>query len=162
MRLLTIWFGANDSVLPAERQHVPLAQFAANLKQLITMVRSPSSEYYSPKTRILLISPPPVNTYQRSMDLASRNPPRECDRDFEFTKLYARAVVKIAQEEGVAVADIWTVIWEAAGREEQALSAYLLDGLHLNEKGYEVWGISICVKVSIDHLFLLSSPTTPS
>ena len=96
------------------------------------------------------------------MDLASRNPPRECDRDFEFTKLYARAVVKIAQEEGVAVADIWTVIWEAAGREEQALSAYLLDGLHLNEKGYEVWGISICVKVSIDHLFLLSSPTTPS
>lgn len=103
------------------------------------MVKSPSSEYYSPKTRILLISPPPVNTYQRGADLASRNPPRKCDREFEFTKLYAEAVTKTAQEEGVAVADLWSVIWEAAGKDERALSAYLLDGLHLNAKGYEVW-----------------------
>jgi len=125
------------------------------------MVRSPSSEYHSPKTRILLISPPPVNTYQRSAELASRNPPRECDREFEFTQLYAEAVVKTAQEEGVAVADVWTVVWEAAGRDERALSAYLLDGVHLNAKGYEVWDISICVKVSTDYLFSLSSPTSP-
>ena len=126
------------------------------------MVRSSSSEYYSPKTRILLISPPPVNTYQRGAELASRNPPRVCDREFGFTKLYAEAVVKTAQEEGVAIADIWTVIWEAAGKEERALSAYLSDGLHLNAKGYEVRGISTCVEVSIDHLFVLSLPTTPS
>lgn len=104
------------------------------------MVRSPSSEYYSPKTRILLVSPPPVNTYQRCADLASRNPPRECDRKFEFTKLYAEAVVKTAQEEEVAVADVWSAIWEAAGKDERALSAYLSDGLHLNAKGHEVWG----------------------
>lgn len=104
------------------------------------MVRSPSSEYYSPKTRILLISPPPVNTYQRRAELASRDPPRECDREFEFTQLYAEAVVKTGQEEGVAVADIWTVVWEAAGKDERALSTYLLDGLHLSAKGYEVRG----------------------
>ncbi|KAF9650917.1 GDSL Lipase/Acylhydrolase [Thelephora ganbajun] len=138
VRLLTIWFGANDSVLPSERQHVPLAQFIANLKHLITMVKSPSSEYYSPKTRILLISPPPVNTYQRSAELVSRDPPRNCDREFGFTKLYAEAVVKTAQEEGAAVVDVWTVLWEAAGKDERALSAYLLDGLHLNAKGYEL------------------------
>ena len=105
------------------------------------MVRSPSSEYYSPETRILLVSPPPVNTYQRSADLATRNPPRVCDREFGFTKLYAEAVVKTAQEEGVAIADVWTVIWEAAGKDERALSEYLLDGLHPNAKGYEVRGI---------------------
>jgi len=141
VRLLIIWFGANDSVLPSERQHVPLAQFTANLKHLITMVKSPSSEYYSPKSRILLISPPPVNTYQRSAELASRDPPRKCDREFDFTKLYAEAVVKTAREEGVAVADVWTLLWDAARKDEQALSAYLLDGLHLNKKGYEVWGV---------------------
>jgi len=105
------------------------------------MVKSPSSEYYSPKSRILLISPPPVNTYQRSAELASRDPPRKCDREFDFTKLYAEAVVKTAREEGVAVADVWTLLWDAAGKDEQALSAYLLDGLHLNKKGYEVWGV---------------------
>ena len=49
-----------------------------------------------------------------------------------------RSVVNTAQEEGVAVADVWTVLWEAAGKDERALSAYLLDGLHLNAEGYEV------------------------
>lgn len=104
------------------------------------MVRSPSSEYYSPKTRIMLISPPPVNTYQRGAELASRDPPRSCDREFGVTKLYAEAVVNTAQEEGAAVADVWTAVWEAAGKDERALSGYLLDGLHLNAKGYEVRG----------------------
>jgi len=102
------------------------------------MVRSPSSEYYSPETRIVLISNPPVNTYQRGAELASRDPPKECDREFEFTKLYAEAVVTTAKEERVAVADVWTVLWEAAGKDERALSAYLSDGLHLNAKGYEL------------------------
>ena len=149
VRLLTIWFGANDSVLPSERQHVPLTQFIANLKHLITMVRSPSSEYYSQETRILLISNPPVNTHQRGADLASRDPPRECDRDFELTKLYAEAVIQTAKEEGVAVADVWTVLWEAAGKDERALSGWLLDGLHLNAKGYEVFGyLDVCERIN--------------
>jgi len=126
------------------------------------MVRSPSSEYYSPETRILLISPPPVNTYQRGADLATRDPPRTCDREFGFTRLYAEAVVKTAQEERVSVADIWTVVWEAAGKDERALSRYLLDGLHLNAEGYEVRVILVCVKVSNDHLFVPSSPTMQS
>jgi lysophospholipase L1-like esterase len=102
------------------------------------MVKSPTSEYHSPKTRVLLISNPPVNTYQRAADLASRDPPRKCDREFEFTRQYAEAVVKSAQEGGIPVADVWTVLWEAAGKDERALSAYLTDGVHLNEKGYEV------------------------
>lgn len=126
------------------------------------MIKSPSSEYYSPETRILLISNPPVNTYQRGEELASRDPPRKCDREFELTKLYAEAVINTAKEEGVAVADVWTVLWEAAGKDERALSAYLSDGLHLNAKGYEVRDISMCVNVSDDHVLGLSSPTTPS
>ena len=109
------------------------------------MVKSPSSEYYSPETRILLISNPPVNTNQRGADLASRDPPRKCDREFELTKLYAEAVVNTAKEEGVAIADVWAVIWEAAGKDERALSTYLSDGLHLNAKGHEVRGLlNVC------------------
>ena len=64
---------------------------------------------------------------------------------FDFTRLYAEAVVQTAEEEGVAVADIWTVVWEAAGKREEALNAYLSDGLHLNAKGYEVRGhLNMC------------------
>lgn len=119
-------------------QHVPLPKFKENLKHLISMVRSKSSAYYSPSTSIILILPPPVNTYQRNADLASRAPPRKPDRKFEITKLYAEAVLEVGAEEGVPTVDAYSRLWEAAGQDEKALSSYLLDGLHLNEAGYQV------------------------
>ena len=74
------------------------------------------------------------------MTSASLNLPWECRREFWFTKQYAEAVVETALEEEVAVADVWTAIWEAAGKDDRALNAYLLDGVQLNAKGYEVQG----------------------
>jgi len=62
--LLTIWFGCNDACLSGSPQHVPLTTFAANLTTLIQMVRSPESPYYSPITKIILINPPPINSFQ--------------------------------------------------------------------------------------------------
>lgn len=102
------------------------------------MVHSPKSRYYSPQTRIILISPPPLNEYQRRADLASRTPPLNLDRTFDTTKQYAEAVRDVAREKGVAFTDVWTVVWGAAGKNQQALSKYLYDGLHLNEEGYRV------------------------
>ncbi|KAF9069700.1 SGNH hydrolase-type esterase domain-containing protein [Rhodocollybia butyracea] len=138
VRLLLIWFGANDSCIAPSPQYVPLVKFASNLKHLISLVQSPRSFYYSPKTRIILATPPPVNTYQRGADLAGRNPPIQLDREFENTKMYADTVKDIAHEEEVAVVDIWTKLYEAAGREERSLSAFLTDGLHLNGAGYKL------------------------
>lgn len=102
------------------------------------MIRSKSSAHYSPATRILLISPPPVNTYQRNAILAARDPPQQPDRKFEITKLYAEAVLEVGAEAGVIVVDAYSSLWDAAGHDEQALRKYLADGLHLNEAGYEV------------------------
>lgn len=73
-----------------------------------------------------MITPPPVNTHQWT------------DRIFEETKLYAEAAKEVGAQVGVPVADVWTEIWEAAGRDERACERYLLDGLHLNAAGYEV------------------------
>lgn len=144
VRLLTIWFGANDACLVPSPQHVPLSKFTSNIAQLVHTVTSPTSARYSPKTRIILITPPPVNTFQRGADLASREPPLKLDRDFDVTRQYAEAVKEVATREGVAVVDCWTLLWEAAGKDERALSAYLYDGLHLNGAGY---GVSVCVSV---------------
>jgi len=94
--------------------------------------------HHTSDTRILLISPPPVNTFDRRAELASRDPPVELDRDFEVTKRYAEAVRKVAKEEGVAIVDVWTKIWEAAGKQEIGLKGFLRDGLHLNAAGYDV------------------------
>lgn len=83
-----------------------------------------------------------MNTHQRGADLASRSPPQALDRLFDTTKAYADAVKTVgdsyAEDANVAVLDIWTDLWEAAGKDERALSRYLLDGLHLNADGYEV------------------------
>lgn len=108
------------------------------MKHLVQMVKSPTSAYYSPTTRIILITPPPVDTYQRRADLESRNPPIALDRLFSTTEAYAQAVKDVAAEENVAVVDVWGPLWEAVGKEEKSLNKFLIDGLHLNEAGYQV------------------------
>ncbi|KAF8823427.1 hypothetical protein HHX47_DHR10000294 [Lentinula edodes] len=137
VRLLIIWFGANDSCLVQSPQHVPLRKFASNLKHLVNLVQSPKSDYYSPNTRIILVTSPPVNTYQRRANLEARDPPLLLDRDFESTKTYAETVKGIAQEEAVGIIDIWTKMWDAAGHNEQSLSNFLYDGLHLTGVGFQ-------------------------
>jgi len=137
IRVLTIWFGANDACIPPSPQHVPLPKFISNLKYMVSFVKSLNSNN-TPKTRILLISPPPVNTIDRAADLAARNPPLQLDREFEVTRRYAQAVEQVAREEGVAFVDIWNRIWDAAGHEEGNLRTFLRDGLHLNAAGYSI------------------------
>ncbi|KAF5391475.1 hypothetical protein D9757_001940 [Collybiopsis confluens] len=138
VRLLVIWFGANDACLIPSPQHVPPAKFESNIKHFVDLVQSPRSEYYSRDTRIILVTPPPVNTHARRADLEGRSPPLQLDRDFETTRRYAEIVKDVALEKKVGIVDIWTRIWDAAGRDEGALNKYLGDGLHLNGAGYEL------------------------
>ena len=84
------------------------------------------------------MTPPPVITEVRAANLAARNPPIALDRNFLVTKQYAEAVLDVAALEGVAVVDIWSAMFKAAGEEEQNLTQFLVDGLHPNKAGYEV------------------------
>jgi hypothetical protein len=43
IKLMTIWFGTNDSVLEGESQHVPLDKYKANLSHLDTKILRPKS-----------------------------------------------------------------------------------------------------------------------
>ncbi|KAI9056868.1 SGNH hydrolase [Trametes sanguinea] len=138
VRILVIWFGANDAAPPPKDQHVPLDRFRANLRKLLWMVRAPESPRYSPETRIVLMTPPPVNTAQRDRAQRAKSPPKELDRDFETTRRYAEAVVEVGKQEGVPVVDLWNKLFDAAGRQEAGLEKFLTDGLHLNEKGYAI------------------------
>lgn len=138
IRLLLIWFGANDSCLPGTFQHVPLPLFSSNLAKMIQLVSAPASDRYSPETKILLLTPPPVNTHQRGAALAARDPPIPLDRAFDVTARYADAVREVGRTEGVPVVDVYTRLWEGCGKDESKLSKYLRDGLHVNEEAYIV------------------------
>ncbi|KZT67829.1 SGNH hydrolase [Daedalea quercina L-15889] len=138
VRLLTIWLGANDAAQPPTRQHVPLAQYRANLRALVRTVASPDSPRYSPATRVLLLTPPPVSEPMWARRQAEKVPPRALDRRFDVTRAYADAVREVAGELGVHVVDVWSAIWTRAGEKEEGLAEYLRDGLHLTESGYNV------------------------
>ncbi|KDQ59533.1 hypothetical protein JAAARDRAFT_33109 [Jaapia argillacea MUCL 33604] len=133
VRLLTIFYGANDAALAPSPQHVELPTYKSNLTKLIHMVTSPSSQWYSPETKIILIAPPPVNPVQWAEHIGGVS-----DRKFEVTKLYAEAVKEVGATEGLPVVDSWTGIWDKTGHDQSKLPTYLSDGLHLTPAGYEV------------------------
>jgi len=136
IRLLIVWLGANDSVLPWREQYVPLSLFTENLTDIVHTVSSPSSEYYFPDTKIILLTPPPINTHQRGADLAKRG--LELDRDFNQTAQYAEAVREVSRKENIPLVDVYTRLWEGCGKEEKNLTKYMTDGLHVNVEAYTV------------------------
>ena len=131
VRLLTIWFGANDACLPEFTQHVPLSRFSENLATMVHAIRAPESSCYSPETRVLLITPPPIHVPSMGVDMQST-------RTFEVTKAYAEEVKKVGEAENVPVVDAWTGVWKAAGKSKEGVKGFLTDGLHLSKAGYEV------------------------
>lgn len=141
--MLTIRFGANDACIKPSPQHVPLERFEANIRKMISLVQS-----RSPDTRILLITAPPVNTHQRKADLESRDPPQALDRLFETSKQYADAVKALGDELGLGVVDAWSSLWDACGQDEAGFAQFSGDGLHLNERGYEVSDACLYVRRS--------------
>ncbi|KAG8967050.1 hypothetical protein FRC03_010798 [Tulasnella sp. 419] len=138
IRLLTLWFGANDACLEPSPQYVTRDKFIQNLRQMISMVQSSDSEHYSPDTRIILITPPPISETARAADLSSRNPPIALDRSASNTKSFADAVIELGKELSLPVVDIYGPISEASGGTDDGLVPYLYDGLHLSAAGYKI------------------------
>ncbi|KAF8497245.1 SGNH hydrolase [Russula emetica] len=129
VRLITIWFGANDASLPGFTQHVPLSRFSENLTTMAHAIRAPDS--HSPETRLLLITPPPIHVPSMDVDM-------QPTRTFDVTKAYAEEVKKVGEAENVPVVDVWTRIWEAAGKNKETVKDFFTDGLHLGKSGYEI------------------------
>ncbi|KAG5304213.1 GDSL Lipase/Acylhydrolase [Histoplasma capsulatum G186AR] len=163
VRLMIVFFGANDAVLPGFEQHVPLPTYEANLRKILT---HPLIKEHK-ETNLLLLTPPPVDEYQFSAadtdtdmgtDTGTATPsgtPEPASvavmRKASQTKKYADACRQVGKALNVPVADIWTAFMTAAGWVEgqplpgsrdvpanKKLQALLSDGLHFNPAGYQV------------------------
>ncbi|WVW79006.1 hypothetical protein I302_100969 [Kwoniella bestiolae CBS 10118] len=154
IRLVTIWFGANDAVLPEFLQHIPLEEYTFNLNKILEKLTSMGSPYtvasQDGPLNIVLITPPPL--YPDMMgdeDFAGQ-------RDLENTRRYAEAVLdlgkkwKAKESQGgnwrIATVDMFDGILGEAGGKGEKLRPYFTDGLHLSTLGYTVlwkklWGI---------------------
>ncbi|KAJ2857988.1 isoamyl acetate-hydrolyzing esterase [Coemansia erecta] len=140
MRLITLFFGANDAQIAPYKQHVPLPEFSSNLRAIVETFSSPDSALYAPDALIVLITPPPVGEKMWSRDRESKSKP--FDRNNDVARQYAQAVVQLAAELDLPCVDLWSEIERRVeGLREMPFDGYeefTCDGLHLNAKGNDL------------------------
>lgn len=126
---VTIFFGANDSALKDEnpKQHIPLAEYAANLKSMVWYLQRAGV----PGSRVVLITPPPL--WEAAWEQECLLQGCRLNRLNSVVGEYAGACLQVAQDCGVDVLDLWTLMQ----KDTQDFSSYLSDGLHLSPKGNE-------------------------
>ncbi|KAK8853297.1 hypothetical protein IAR55_004001 [Kwoniella newhampshirensis] len=160
VRLVTIWLGTNDAVLPGHVQHVPLETFESNMNHFLTCLTSHDSGYAAAQNpqamNIILITPTIFSPLVWESDL----PDKERSRNLETTRKYKDAVLEIGEDwkgrmKGgpgwkLGVVDLWNGIVEANGGNEEGkeLEKFFNDGLHLTTEGYNVlWkGVTRVIK----------------
>lgn len=134
--------------MPGTAQSVPLEKYIDNLNYYISSLVEPSSAYYQPEARIVLISPPP---FVYSMRLEQPLPPhvpkgeQGKERTLERTRQFKDACVAVGNEWSqktsgkVQLLDLWKVIVTAAGSEnDNDLRPLFTDGLHLRPAAYRL------------------------
>ncbi|XP_051579452.1 isoamyl acetate-hydrolyzing esterase 1 homolog [Myxocyprinus asiaticus] len=124
---VTVFFGANDCALQDKnpQQHVPCQEYSENLKDIVTQLVSAGVS----KDKIIFITPPPLQEAAWEKECLLKG--SALNRLNSVAGQYAQACVQAAGHCGVDVLDLWTLMQ----RDGQDLSVYLLDGLHLSEKG---------------------------
>jgi len=138
VRLMTVFFGANDACLPGNPQHVPIDQYGQFVRQIV--------QYEGVKqhrTRIVLIVPAPIDEWQLSPG----------ERNAETTAKYAAACREVGRELDLPTLDLWTIFMTRAGWTEgsdapligskaaprnKVLDELLSDGLHFTPEAYRL------------------------
>jgi lysophospholipase L1-like esterase len=130
---VTVFFGANDASLIEQnpRQHVPIEEYGANLKQIVKQLRS-----NCPAATIVIVCPPPVCHEQRLTFLRTRYPETfngELERTNEAAGKYAATAEAVAAELSVPCVNLWQAMQDSAPND--AWHSFLSDGLHLSPQG---------------------------
>jgi isoamyl acetate esterase len=146
IRLVILFFGANDSAKAGTFQHVPIDDYTNNLSMMIERIHQ-----YSADTRIVVVTTPPVNEDQ--WHKASEQGGPDLRRSNKVAKAYAESAKEVARENKVPYVDLWSEIMNLAQdpdslknvngssdniSHKQDLSEFMSDGLHLGTLGCQV------------------------
>ncbi|EPS42541.1 hypothetical protein H072_3474 [Dactylellina haptotyla CBS 200.50] len=144
VKLLVLWLGANDCILStaASGQHVPLAEYKANLKAIINSTNMLT--HIAKGAKVIIVAPPAYNEYQGGAYNA--------DHKAVNHKAYAEAAGQVAAEMGHAFLDMWTIMMNSVGWQtgdpligdinvasSSGLASLLQDGLHPSAAGYKLF-----------------------
>ncbi|KAJ2332792.1 isoamyl acetate-hydrolyzing esterase [Coemansia sp. RSA 2681] len=128
-KLLIILLGSNDSLLPSNPRHVPIAEFKSNIEQMVASCL--------PGTRVVLITPPSLGEKL----YARHQTDRSMERTFESVKACADAVRDVARDLSVPCVDLWKAVEERTkdiGGDLDGYDAFSYDGVHLNAGGNDL------------------------
>lgn len=130
--LLTIFLGANDACILPHGEYVPLEDFEANIREFVDSVLI---EDKMADTKIVLITPPPINIPDPMEDInigpvtataaatITKDPKRDRGyRTYLSKKIYAEKIMEIAEDyeetERVIGLNLWKALIEAALKDQ--------------------------------------------
>ncbi|KIX03896.1 uncharacterized protein Z518_07449 [Rhinocladiella mackenziei CBS 650.93] len=138
IRLMTVFFGANDACLAGTPQHVPIGEYKQYLRNIVNYEGVKLHQ-----TNVVLIVPAPVDEWQLATG----------ERKAATTAKYASACREVGQELNLPILDLWTIFMLKAGWKEgstdaligskaapqnQVLGELLSDGLHFTPAAYRL------------------------
>lgn len=120
--LVIFYFGGNDSADPKFPfgKNVPLDEYVENMRKIALHIKC-----LSEKTRLIMLSAPAVNEKQLVENYGDNR-----GRTNERGKIYSEAGIKLGQQLGVPVIDLWSALYER--------SNVFWDGMHLTKEGSEI------------------------
>ena len=120
--------------MPLKNPHqtVPLDRYTTNLEAMIKIIRK-----YNASTRILVISPPPLDCNTWGEHCVAKG--RELDRSVDRTKLFRDGCIATCGSLSVPCIDTWKLFMPPGGEYNLNLAGpFLSDGLHFSSKGNEL------------------------
>ncbi|XP_010509212.1 PREDICTED: GDSL esterase/lipase At2g38180-like isoform X1 [Camelina sativa] len=126
--LVIVYFGGNDSMDPHPSgfgPHVPLSEFIDNMRQIGEHLLG-----LSDKTRVIFLTPPPMNEKQIQIVFGGMVKGRSNER----CRPYAEALLNLCREINVKGVDIWTAIQQ----QDDWLNSCFTDGIHFTAKASEI------------------------
>lgn len=129
--LVIVYFGGNDSMKPHPSglgPHVPLNEYIENMKKIALHLKS-----LSEKTHIIFLSAPPINE-AKIRESESLSVFGDLGRTNEACRKYSEACIKLCDEIGVKVIDLWTSLQ----KRDDWLTVCFTDGIHLSSEGSKI------------------------
>ncbi|CAJ1947689.1 unnamed protein product [Cylindrotheca closterium] len=136
VKLITIWFGANDASLAKHNphHHVPIDEYSNNLKRLVISAK----ETY-PTAGLVMITPPPVHHEQRFEYQKQRYGDKATgtlERTLDNAEKYADACKTVASQLDVPCLNMFDLMVKEGG-DNCGFGKYLWDGLHFSSEGHD-------------------------
>nr|XP_034923769.1 GDSL esterase/lipase CPRD49-like isoform X1 [Populus alba] len=133
--LVIVYFGGNDSMGPHSSglgPHVPLDEYMENMRKIAVHLKIFENQSLSDTTRIIFMSCPPVDETRVSSSTSGIF--SEVVRTNELCQIYSNSCIKLCQELGVKVVDLFSAFQKRDGW----TTACFTDGIHLSAEGSKI------------------------